>query len=253
MVGLGLAALFIFFNGFFVAAEFALVKLRAHPRQSQKRGERERVAVAASGRAPRQILGGDAARHHVGQPWPGMDRRARHDRVGQSPRRIGLGTRRSDRPGKGVVVAIAFSILTLAHVLFGELVPKLVAIQRSKQAAAVTVPLLRVAYVLLYPGLWVLEACSRAVLKLIKLPFDAYGEAALSEDEILGILAANVAREPRGEQKHELMRRVVRFSARTAQGGDDPPRRRRVAPRRDARRERPSSSCASSNIRACSS
>ena len=41
-------------------------------------------------------------------------------------------------------------------------------------------------------------------------------KAALSEDEILGILAANVAREPRGEQKHELMRRVVRFSARTA-------------------------------------
>ena len=118
--------------------------------------------------------------------------------------------------GQGVVVAIAFSILTLAHVFFGELVPKLVAIQRSKQAAAVTVPLLRVAYVLLYPGLWVLEACSRAVLKLINLPFDAYGEAALSEDEILGILAANVAREPRGEQKHELMRRVVRFSARTA-------------------------------------
>ena len=40
MVGLGLAALFIFFNGFFVAAEFALVKLRATHGTSQKRGER---------------------------------------------------------------------------------------------------------------------------------------------------------------------------------------------------------------------
>jgi len=80
----------------------------------------------------------------------------------------------------------------------------------------VSIPLLRAVHFLLFPGLWVLEVCSRAVLKLIGLPFDAYGEAALSEDEILGILAANVAREPRGEQKHELLRRVMRFSGRTA-------------------------------------
>ena len=40
-------------------------------------------------------------------------------------------------------------------------------------------PLLRAAYYLLYPALWVLDLCSRAVLKVIGLQFDAYGEAAL--------------------------------------------------------------------------
>jgi CBS domain containing-hemolysin-like protein len=118
--------------------------------------------------------------------------------------------------GRGIMVASAFAVLTLLHVLFGELIPKLIAIQRSTQAALVSVPLLRAAYFVLYPLLWVLEVCSRAVLRLIGLPFDVYGEAALSEDEILGILAANVAREPRGVQKQELLRRVMRFSARTA-------------------------------------
>jgi len=54
------------------------------------------------------------------------------------------------------------------------------------------------------------------VLKLIGLPFDAYSEAALSEDEILGILAANVARGPLGDQRHDLIRRVMRFSGRMA-------------------------------------
>jgi len=65
----------------------------------------------------------------------------------------------------------------------------------------------------LYPALLVLELCSRAVLRVIGLPFDAYGEAALSEDENPRILAANVAREPRGAAKQELLRRVIRFSA----------------------------------------
>ena len=50
------------------------------------------------------------------------------------------------------MVAVASRILTLFHVLFGELVPKLVAIQRSTQAATVSVPLLRAAYYVLYPG-----------------------------------------------------------------------------------------------------
>jgi len=116
----------------------------------------------------------------------------------------------------GAVVAGSFGILTLFHVLFGELVPKLVAIQRSTQTAIVSIPLLRAAHFIMYPALLVLELCSRAVLRVIGLPFDAYGEAALSEDEILGILAANVAREPRGAAKQELLRRVIRFSGRTA-------------------------------------
>jgi CBS domain containing-hemolysin-like protein len=215
MVGLGLAALFIFFNGFFVAAEFALVKLRATHGSRKKGVSASELQLQQAVERLDKYLGVTQLAitlASLGLGWigePAMTELGNHlvESVWGRP----LGS-----TGQGVVVAIAFSILTLAHVLFGELVPKLVAIQRSKQAAAVTVPLLRVAYVLLYPGLWVLEACSRAVLKLIKLPFDAYGEAALSEDEILGILAANVAREPRGEQKHELMRRVVRFSARTA-------------------------------------
>ncbi len=61
-----------------------------------------------------------------------------------------------------------------------------------------------------------LEWASRAVLKLIGLPFDTHGEAALSEDEILGILAANAARGPRGEAKQELLRRVMSFTQRNA-------------------------------------
>jgi CBS domain containing-hemolysin-like protein len=215
VLGLGLAALFVVLNGFFVAAEFALVKLRATHNVKRKAAnwtdEQLHQAVVHLDRylGVTQLAITLAS---LGLGWIGEPAMAD---LGNELVQKFMG-RELGSTGRGVVVAVAFGILTLFHVLFGELIPKLVAIQRSRQAAVVSVPLLRAAYYLLYPALWVLELCSRAVLKVIGLPFDAYGEAALSEDEILGILAANVAREPRGVQKQELLRRVMRFSARTA-------------------------------------
>ena len=65
-----------------------------------------------------------------------------------------------------MIFGLAFACLTLGHVLFGELVPKLVAIQRSRDAAVVAAPILRAVWVLLWPALALLELCSRAVLRV---------------------------------------------------------------------------------------
>jgi CBS domain containing-hemolysin-like protein len=215
VLGLGLTFLFVVLNGFFVAAEFALVKLRATRSVRQKAtGWRDQLLQQAVlhldrylGVTQLAITFASLALGWIGEP--AMTELGTELVQNVTGRELGP-------TGRGVMVASAFAVLTLLHVLFGELIPKLVAIQRSTQSALVSVPLLRAAYFVLYPLLWVLEVCSRAVLKLIGLPFDVYGEAALSEDEILGILAANVAREPRGVQKQELLRRVMRFSALTA-------------------------------------
>ncbi|HKQ69288.1 MAG TPA: hemolysin family protein [Polyangiaceae bacterium] len=215
MLGLGLSALFILLNGLFVAAEFALVKLRATRGAGKKTPSRSEAQLHQAVERLDRYLGVTQVAitlASLGLGWIGEPAMSElGNDLYQSVTKTELGN-----TGRAIVTAAAFAVLTLFHVLFGELVPKLIAIQRSKQAAMVTVPLLRFAYYVLYPGLWVLDACSRAVLRVIGLPFDAYGEAALSEDEILGILAANVAREPRAEQKQELLRRVMRFSARNA-------------------------------------
>jgi CBS domain containing-hemolysin-like protein len=215
MLGLGFAGLLIVLNGFFVAAEFALVKLRAtRGVRAKATGKREAELQLAVERLDRYLavtqLGITFASLCLG--WIGEPAVSELcERAVLALTGHGLGN-----TGHGIVVAVAFTILTLAHVMFGELIPKLIAIQRSTQVALSTVPLLRAAYFILYPGLFLLDILSRGVLKLIGLPFDAYGEAALSEEEILSILAANVARQPRGEQKQELLRRVMRFSAMTA-------------------------------------
>jgi CBS domain containing-hemolysin-like protein len=215
MLGLGIAGLLILLNGFFVAAEFALVKLRAtRGMRAKTTGKREVQLQQAVERLDRYLavtqLGITFASLCLG--WigePAVSEVCEHLVLGLTGRELGS-------TGRAIVTAIAFAILTLAHVVFGELIPKLIAIQRSTEVALSTVPFLRVAHWVLYPGLFLLNLASRGVLKVIGLPFDAYGEAALSEDEILGILAANVARQPRGEQKQELLRRVMRFSAMTA-------------------------------------
>jgi CBS domain containing-hemolysin-like protein len=215
MLGLGFAALLIVLNGIFVAAEFALVKLRAtRGARAKTTSKREIQLQQAVERLDRYLavtqLGITFASLCLG--WIG------EPAVSDVCERLVLGLtgRELGSTGRAVVTAVAFTILTLAHVMFGELIPKLIAIQRSTQVAVSTVPLLRAAYLLLFPALFLLDLLSRGVLKLIGLPFDAYGEAAMSEDEILSILAANVARQPRGEQKQELLRRVLRFSAMTA-------------------------------------
>lgn len=215
MLGLTLAAFFIVLNGFFVAAEFALVKLRA-TRGSRRRatGWRESTVREAIDRLDRYLgvtqLGITFA--SLGLGWLGEPAMAElGGRIARSVLGHDLGA-----AGRGVVVGAAFALLTFAHVLLGELIPKLVAIQRSNEAALVAIPLLKAVRFMLYPALWLLELSSRAVLRIIRLPFDAYSEAALSEDEILGILAANVARGPRGQQRHELLRRVMRFNDRVA-------------------------------------
>jgi CBS domain containing-hemolysin-like protein len=115
-----------------------------------------------------------------------------------------------------VIVGVSFTVLTFGHVLFGELVPKLAAIQRSESIARASVWPLKAVWVMLWPALWLLEASSRGILGLFGMRPSAHAEGELSEEEILGILAAYVGRGKAGDDKRELLQRIVRFSQRRA-------------------------------------
>jgi CBS domain containing-hemolysin-like protein len=216
LIGLAVAVLFIALNGFFVAAEFALVKVRAtqlHPRI--RKGERKAiVANAVISRLDRYLsvtqFGITLA--SLGLGWIGEPAAAEvvtslHVRImGEEPGRV----------THIVIVAIAFGLLTFGHVLFGELVPKLIAIQRSEATALYVAAPLRLIYFTFRPLLWILERATKVILKSMGMSSDVASEGTLSEDEILGILAADTARSPAGKQKRELLERVMRFSQRTA-------------------------------------
>jgi CBS domain containing-hemolysin-like protein len=215
VTGIALAALFIALNGFFVAAEFALVKVRAtqlSPRA--RRGERSAiVAQQITARLDRYLsttqLGITLA--SLGLGWIGEPALAK---VLSAP--FAHLPFHSQGAVEVTAVAVAFGALTFAHVLLGELVPKLVAIQRTERTALATALPLRVVYLTFKPALWTLEHASRLVLRAMGLDPDVTSEGIISEEEIVGILAASTARSPRAREKSELVERVLRFSQRTA-------------------------------------
>ena len=217
MLGLLLAAVFIALNGFFVAAEFAFVKVS--------------TTLVGTTKAPREDPRIARAREIVGR----IDRYLSVTQLGITLASLGLGwigepalerivddafrAVLGDSPGKAaqyVAIGIAFTILTFGHVLFGELVPKLVAIQRSEKLAYASAAPLQFVYLVFRPLLWVLEKATHVILRAMGLSADAASEGTLSEEELVGILAANAARSPGGKDKADLVERVLRFAQRTS-------------------------------------
>jgi CBS domain containing-hemolysin-like protein len=217
VLGLLFAAVFIALNGFFVAAEFAFVKISTTLAGTKKaRGEDPQVTRAREivGRIDRYLsvtqLGITLA--SLGLGWigePALERIVHGAFVSVLQREPG-------RVTQVVAIALAFTALTFAHVLFGELVPKLVAIQRSEKLAYTSAAPLHLIYLVFRPLLFVLERATRLILRLMGLSADATSEGTLSEEELVGILAANAARSPGGKDKADLVERVVRFAQRNA-------------------------------------
>ncbi len=217
MLGLFFAAVFIVLNGFFVAAEFALVKISTTLANTQK--------------APREDPRIERARSVVSR----LDRYLSVTQFGITLASLGLGwigepavQVQVDRaalfvlgrePGEYlhyVIVVISFAVLTFGHVLFGELVPKLVAIQRSEKVALGSAHLLQIIYIVFQPLLFILEKATKIILRSMGMSSDAASEGSLSEDELIGILAASAARSPGGKSRADLFERVARFANRTA-------------------------------------
>lgn len=207
---LGLLAL----NAFFVAAEFALVKVRVTQLDpAARRGERRAIAAkAVLGRLDRYLsvtqFGITVA--SLGLGWigePALERMGDWGAMVITGKPLGS-------VGHGVVSAVGLGVLTFLHLLLGELVPKFIAIQHSTWTSLNAALPLRFVNAVFFPLLWVLERAQRAVLRLIGVNPDVGSEGTLSEEEIIGILSASAARGAVGRDKQRVVERVLRFSHR---------------------------------------
>lgn len=210
MAALVVSLLCLALNAFFVAAEFALVKVRTSqiaPRA--RRGERRAIAAQkVLARLDRYLsvtqLGITVA--SLGLGWvaePAIEALA--DRAAVALTGEALGS-----VGHVVVDVAGLGLLTYLHLLLGELVPKFVAIQYAEKTTLVSALPLRFVNATLRPLLWVLERSQAAVLRMLGMrPVAAEGE--LSEDEILHILASSAARSPAARETQRLVERVVRL------------------------------------------
>jgi CBS domain containing-hemolysin-like protein len=150
-------------NGFFVAAEFALVKIRASQLQplAAKGGWRVKIALWAThhldGALSATQLGITLA--SLGLGWVGEPFIAHR----LEPVLAGWGA--DEDTVHRVSFVLAFLVITFLHIVFGELAPKSLAIQRAKGVTLwVAAPLMGF-YYLFFPFIWLLNGTANRFLR----------------------------------------------------------------------------------------
>jgi CBS domain containing-hemolysin-like protein len=210
-----LALLFILANGFFVAAEFAIVKVR--PTQLAE------LAAAGSSRARmmRRILkriDGYLSACQVGITfaslalgWIGEPTIARL--LFPLFHRLGVF---AEPLAHSIATTIAFIAISMLHIVIGEQVPKFLAIEKPVGTSLWTAHLLHAFYIVTYPAIWILRTLTNASLRVLRIR--ASGEESLvqSQEELRLILAHSEKAGILSEENREIIEGVFQFSKRTA-------------------------------------
>jgi CBS domain containing-hemolysin-like protein len=208
--------LLVFLNGFFVASEFALVKVRSTQLDSLAEGDRK---VALARRLTSHLdaylsatqLGitlASLALGWIGEPYVATLIR---------PILVHLGV---SSPGivHGVSIAVGFSIITYLHIVLGEVTPKWLGIRKALAISLWISPPLHLFYTIFRPAIWFLQASATWIMKSV-FRTDPVAETELvhSEEELRVILTENEDAADGTEPENELLinaldfrRRVVR-------------------------------------------
>ncbi|MCU6340084.1 DUF21 domain-containing protein, partial [Enterobacter quasiroggenkampii] len=83
-----------------------------------------------------------------------------------------------------ISTAIAFIIITVLHIVLGELAPKTLAIRKSERVALWTAGPLSLFYKVMYPFIWLLNGTANMVLKVFGIEPASEHESAHTEEEI---------------------------------------------------------------------
>jgi CBS domain containing-hemolysin-like protein len=111
-----------------------------------------------------------------------------------------------------LAIAIAYVILTFFHVVFGELVPKGVALGHSDRTALWVAAPVQAFFALFRPVIWVLQRATEAVLRAFGLdPPGGEGDP-LSEAELKLVVQTSTQHGEIQEQEQEMVYRVFDFA-----------------------------------------
>ncbi len=206
LVALALVAL----NAFFVAAEFALVKVRVtRMKELAERGSRQAIAVLG-------IL-------------PQLDAYLSACQIGITIASLGLGWigepafahlleplfggfgRWSGVAAHTIAVPLAFVIITILHITLGELVPKIIAIREAERMAIWVAWPMRMFYILLYPAIWLLNGCALILVKWFGFKDAEGSKSALSRQELKHELLGSRAEGYLSESQTEILHKTLEF------------------------------------------
>ncbi len=115
----------------------------------------------------------------------------------------------------GAAIFLAFSIITFMHVVLGELVPKMFALERAEKFAAFAArPLELFAYVFT-PVIWLLNAAGGWFGRLLGLRSSLQHASVYTEEEIRQLIALSQEGGQINEEERTLINKVFEFSETT--------------------------------------
>lgn len=201
----------VFLNGFFVAAEFAIVKVRSSQIALQagtnSKKAAESIIVNLDGFLAATQLGITLA--SLGLGWVG------EDVVSSIILKVmnGLNIEITESLAHKIAMPVAFVTLTILHIVFGELAPKSIAI-RYPTATTLTVSVpLRVFYFVFKPFIALLNGLANLILKMFGIKPVSETEIH-SEEELRLIIAESEEGGAIESSERELIQNVFDFDDR---------------------------------------
>ncbi|MDQ0524302.1 hemolysin family protein, partial [Methylobacterium gregans] len=223
MLELAIAVALIALNGVFALSELAVVSARKSRLRSMAEARRSGAAAALTlAEEPGRFL----STVQIGITLIGIlsgvvSGAALGDRLADILTEAGLTRSLADTLGYGLVIAV----ITYLSVIVGELVPKHLALRDPEGVACLVAPGMRLVSRAAMPAVWLLDASTRAVFRLIGQETES--ASAVTQEEIRALVAEAETAGVIETGERKMIAGVLRLGDRAVGGGGGgpPPRR----------------------------
>ncbi len=205
----------VFANGFFVAAEFAIVTVRkTRIDQLIAEGHRSARAVRRAVSDPDSYIAATQlgiTMASIGLGWIGEPALAALVQPAVSFLPLSI----ADATAHSIAVAIAFALVTALHITLGELAPKTIALERAEATALLVVKPTELFMKAFWPFIRLLNGMGRAVVNMLGMR--STGHALVhSEAELKMLVTASQEAGVLEEREEQMLHRVFDFADLTA-------------------------------------
>jgi CBS domain containing-hemolysin-like protein len=200
-----LVLFFLLLNGFFVATEFALIGLRKTRVEQMLRSKLWGSRAISRGK---DHINDFVAASQIGITFASMILGAAGATLFRGPlSQLGLSN-------PALLTGLSLIMMTSLHVMFGEQIPKMLAIQFPSRVAQLTAPVTEIFMRLCKPAIRVLSFTTRQIMRLLRVPVSSahtHEGSVYSEEEIESLLGSREKAGLADRAEGEMISRVFGF------------------------------------------
>ncbi len=210
-----LVLLIIFANAFFVAAEFAIVKVRTTQIQplADKNNKRAKITVKILSNLDAYLSASQVGitMTSLGLGWVGEPVTAKL----LSPIFTWFGMT-NEQTIHTLSIIIGFIFLTFLHISLGEQAPKMLAIKSPKSVSLIIAIPLNLFYITFKPIVWMLNHAANFILRLIGIQQVPDSERINSEEELRLLISEGRKSGAIDQTEHQLIEKIFEFNDKQA-------------------------------------